>query len=195
MHGNRFSVTLQTQTAMAYVRQRTTKAGVQSTALVESYRDGKGRPRQRLLANLHGEPDTLRALAKLAAQRDFLRKEMEASTTDVMHANQFYEIVTQKTLHGHKYSAPERKEIDGLMRDRDRLLKRLAKVERDLATIANDGAIIKKHCTAAPDEIQAAIKAYKKELRDAECMVLGLEINLKGMMLKDAKAKLRRLSI
>jgi hypothetical protein len=177
---------------MPHVRQRITKAGSASTALVESYRDGEGRPRQRLLANLHGEPDTLRALAKLAAQRDFLRKEKEASATDVMHANQFYEIVTQKTLHGHRYSAPERKEIDGLMRQRDRLLKRLAKIEGDLATIAKDGAIIKKHCTAAPDEIQAAIKAYKLELRDAECLVLGLEMSL---MLKDAKAKLRRLSI
>jgi hypothetical protein len=78
------------------------------------------------------------------------------------------------------------------MRQRDRLLKRLAKIEGDLATIAKDGAIIKKHCTAAPDEIQAAIKAYKLELRDAECLVLGLEMSL---MLKDAKAKLRRLSI
>jgi hypothetical protein len=75
---------------MPHVRQRITKAGSASTALVESYRDGEGRPRQRLLANLHGEPDTLRALAKLAAQRDFLRKEKEASATDVMHANHFY---------------------------------------------------------------------------------------------------------
>ena len=177
---------------MPHVRQRITKAGSASTALVESYRDGEGRPRQRLLANLHGEPDPLRALAKLAAQRDLLRKEKETLATDQIQANQFYEIVTQKTLHGHRYSAPERKEIDGLMRDRDRLLKRLAKVERDLATIAKDGAIIKKHCTAAPDEIQAAIKAYKLELRDAECLVLGLEMSL---MLKDAKATLRRLSI
>ena len=48
---------------MAYVRKRTTKAGSVSTTLVESYRDETGRPRQRVLANLHGEPDTLRALA------------------------------------------------------------------------------------------------------------------------------------
>jgi hypothetical protein len=46
------------------VRKRTTKAGTVSTALVESYRDDQGRPRQRLIANLHGEPDPLRALAK-----------------------------------------------------------------------------------------------------------------------------------
>jgi hypothetical protein len=53
---------------MAYVRQRTTKTGAVSTALVESYRDAQGRPRQRLLANLHGEPDTLRALARLTVR-------------------------------------------------------------------------------------------------------------------------------
>jgi hypothetical protein len=179
---------------MPHVRQRITKAGSASTALVESYRDGEGRPRQRLLANLHGEPDPLRALAKLAAQRDLLRKEKETMAIDQIQANQFYEIVTQKTLHGHRYSAPERKEIDGLMRARERLLKRLAKVEADLATIAKDGAIIKKHCTATPDEIQAAIKAYKQELSEAEAMVLGLEFALKEQM-RPAKAKLRRLSI
>ena len=54
---------------MAYVRQRITKAGTVSTALVESYRDGQGEPRQRVLVNLHGEPDTLRALARLTVRR------------------------------------------------------------------------------------------------------------------------------
>ena len=47
---------------MAYFRQRITKAGTVSTALVESYRDGQGEPRQRVLVNLHGEPE--RALAR-----------------------------------------------------------------------------------------------------------------------------------
>jgi hypothetical protein len=59
-----------------------------------------------------------------------------------------------------------------------------------LATIAKDGAIIKKHCTATPDEIQAAIKAYKAELSRAEALTLGLEFGF-----KDAKAKLRRVSM
>jgi hypothetical protein len=60
---------------MTYIRRRNTKAGSVSTALVESYRDEKGRPRQRLLANLHGEPDTVSALAKLEFKRDALRNE------------------------------------------------------------------------------------------------------------------------
>jgi chromosome segregation ATPase len=179
---------------MAYVRRRTTKAGAVSTALIESYRNGSGQPRQRLLANLHGEPDTLTALAKLAAQRETLRKEREALATDKMTADEFYEAVTQNALQGRQYGAPERKEIDDLMRKRERLLRRLAKVEADLASIQKDGAIIKKHCSATPDEIQAAVRAYKKELDDAECMVLGLEYGLR-VQLKEAKAKLRRMSI
>src|SRR2546423_1576536 len=60
---------------MTYIRRRNTKAGSVSTALVESYRDEKGRPRQRLLANLHGESDTVSALAKLEFHRDALRNE------------------------------------------------------------------------------------------------------------------------
>jgi hypothetical protein len=175
---------------MAYTRRRTTKAGAISTALVESYRDEKGRPRQRLLANLHGEPDTLRALAKLAAQRETLRKEKEALATDAIEANKFYEIVTQKTLHGYQYSAPERKEIDGLMKKREHLLRRLAKVESDLATIQKDGAVIKKHCSATPDEIQAAIQAYKLELSDAETAMEGAKF-----VYKLTKATFRRMSI
>jgi hypothetical protein len=59
---------------MPYVRTRTTKAGATSTTLVEAYRDEKGRPRQRVLANLHGEPDALSALVKLAYQREELQK-------------------------------------------------------------------------------------------------------------------------
>jgi hypothetical protein len=51
------------------------KAGSVSTALIEAYRDKNGRPRQRVLANLHGEPTTLRALAKLAVTHDLLLEE------------------------------------------------------------------------------------------------------------------------
>jgi hypothetical protein len=66
---------------MAYVRKRTTKAGSPSTTLVEAYWDRCGRPRQRVLTNLHGEPDMLRALAKLAIMHEGLseqRKEEHA---------------------------------------------------------------------------------------------------------------------
>jgi hypothetical protein len=85
---------------MAYIRTRTAKGGTISTTLVEAYRDEQGRPRQRVLANLHGETGLLKALAKLAAQREALRKEKEALAADAVAANKFYEIVTQKTLSG-----------------------------------------------------------------------------------------------
>jgi hypothetical protein len=179
---------------MAYVRRRTTKAGTLSTALVESYRDEQGHPRQRLLVNLHGETSALKALAKLAACRDALRKEKESLAADRPDADKFYEIVTQNSLHGRRYSASERKEIDGLMRQREFLLKRLAKIERDLATIQKDGAIIKHHCNATPDEIQTAIRAHKQKHHEAEALVLGLEIGL-NLQIREAKAALRRLSI
>ena len=178
---------------MSYVRQRTTQAGAASTALVESYRDATGRPRQRLLANLHGEPDTLHALAKLAALRDMLRKEKETLAADAVHANTFYETVTQETLHGHRYSASERKEIDGLLRKREKLLRRIAKIERTLAAIEKDGAIIKQHCTAAPDEVQTAIQTFKRKHQDAECLILGMEFAHKQQT-REAKAAFRRMS-
>jgi hypothetical protein len=173
--------------------RETTRAGTISTALVEAYRDKQGRPRQRVLANLRGEPEPLKALAKLAAQREVLRKEGKVLVAEAEAANQFYEVVTQNALHGFQYSAEQRKEIDDLMRQRERLLKRLAKVEASLAAIEKDGIIIKKHCTASPDEIQAAIWAYKTELRDAEALVFGLELAANDE-LKRAKAALRRLS-
>lgn len=176
---------------MAYIKTRA-RAGSVSTALVEAYRDQKGRPRQRVLVNLHGEPDVLSALAKLAAQRAALLKEKGALAADAVDANKFYEVVTLNSLQGKQYSASERKEIDALMRRRDRLLARMVKVEVDLTTIQKDGVVIKQHCSATPDQIQEAIKAHKKKRSDAEAMALGMEYGLR-LQLKEAKANLRRL--
>jgi hypothetical protein len=44
-------------------------------------------------------------------------------------ADKFYEAVTLNSLQGRQYSASERKEIDALMRQRDRLLARMPKIE------------------------------------------------------------------
>jgi hypothetical protein len=60
--------------------------------------------------------------------------------------------LTEKVLHGHQYGAAERKKIDRLMRRREILLKRFGRIERDLAAIERAGAVIKKHCTATPNE-------------------------------------------
>jgi hypothetical protein len=78
------------------------------------------------------------------------------------------------------------------MRQRDRLLVHMAKIEADLATIQKDGVVIKKHCLATPDQIQDAIKAYKQKQHEAEALCLGMEYGLR-LQLKKEKAKLRRL--
>jgi hypothetical protein len=177
---------------MAFVRTRGTTA-----TLIEAYRDENGRPRQRLLANLHGEPDTLSALAKLAARRKALRTELDALRQEEINANQFYSMFTGKVLAGHQYSAAKRKEIDQLLRKRERLLARITEIEAALAVIEKDGAVIKKHCDASPAEVQAAVQRFQKKFRDAETLAetlkLGLEYALREQS-KGAKAKLRRLS-
>jgi hypothetical protein len=163
---------------MAHVRTRATKAGLVSTALVESYRNENGEPRQRLLANLHGEPDTLSALAKLAARREELRKEK-----DKLGATEF------PTKDGEIVPAAQRVF--------DRLVRRIERIEADLAVLQKDGAVIKKHCAATPEEVQAAIQAYKLKLRNDENLVKGLALSaaLGKIRHGTAMAKLKRVSI
>jgi hypothetical protein len=172
---------------MAFVRTRGT-----TTTLVEAYRDTNGRPRQRLLANLHGEPDTLSARAKLAVRRKALQTELAALRQDEVDTDPYYRAFTEGVLAGRQYSAAERKKIDPLLRQRDRLLARITAIEAALAVIKKDGAIIQKHCDASPAEVQEAIKRFQKKFDDAETLSLGLEYALQQS--KEAKAKLRRLS-
>jgi hypothetical protein len=150
---------------MPFVRSRATKAGTISTALVESYRDEKGKPRQRTLANLHGAPDPMHALAKLAAQRDRLRKERAELEPDIPHLEKFCETVTLATLNGHVFSPIERKEANSLLEACKRLLKRIEEIDSRLAQIQKDGATIKRYCTASPDEIRAAVREYTADLK------------------------------
>ena len=70
------------------------------------------------------------------------------------------------------------------------MIKRAGKVDVALARIAKDGAAIKKHCDASPAEIQAAIRKYKKALRDSEALTAGLDFGH-----KQAKKERRRFSI
>jgi hypothetical protein len=79
------------------------------------------------------------------------------------------------------------------MAARKRMLKRMAQVYAALAAIQRDGAVIKKHCSVTPEEIQAAIQAYRERQRNAQYLVIGLEFAGKEQ-LKEAKAALRRLS-
>ena len=158
------------------------------TSLVEAYRDAAGRRRQRVLANLRGTSSPLDALAKLAGLRERFRKEKDVLST-LKDADEFYERLTTVTSEGRRFSKAERKEIDGLLRGREKLLRRQHRIETDIARTQKDGAVVKKHCDASANEIQAAIRRYKNDLENAEAAALGSEY-----FHKEAKRELRRLA-
>ena len=153
---------------MAYIRQRTTKAGSVSTTLVESYRDEMGRPRQRILANLHGEPDTLRALAKLAVTHDLLFRLREEEHADPDKQGAGFVLITERALTKHNH--------------------RVAQINRQLAVIKRELAVIDKHCSASDDEFQEAVQRYKEGYCKAFEQSMGLAIAR-----KQADAALRRM--
>src|SRR5262245_35857587 len=116
---------------MAYVRTRTSMAGTVSTALMKAYRDDQGRPRQRLIVNLHGEPDALCALAKLTYMRKRLVDEWNESVT-----------TKDKTSNaGWRW-------------------RREKQIDRGLAVIERDKAILEKHCSVSAEELYTAMDAF-----------------------------------
>jgi hypothetical protein len=119
---------------------------------------------------------TSAALGRLAALRDRLRKERAGLETEHPDAEKFYETVTLDTLHGRVWSAEERKQIDPVLKARNRLLKRVAKIDAELARIQHEGVAIKKHCTASADEIRAEAAKHVKKLHDAETLELGMKL-------------------
>jgi hypothetical protein len=162
-------------TTMPHIVKRTTKAGSLSTAFVEAYRDDQGRPRKRLLANLHGETDLLRALAKVALLREALRKER----TELSEAlDRFDDIVCAHPM----------EQFDRIVRAKDQAATRLKRVDSQLAAIQRDGVAIKKHCAATASQVQEAIRGLKNEIRDLEYAQLGAAFHQ-----EQARAKLRRL--
>ena len=153
---------------MAYVRTRTTEAGSVSTTLVETYRDETGRPRQRILANLHGEPDTLRALAKLAVMHEFLLWQRGEEHAKPSKEGAGFVLVTERALTEHS--------------------RRLAQINHQLAAIEQEIAVINQHCTASDDEFQQAVQSYRQEYCKAVERAVGL-----AMARKQADAMLRRM--
>jgi hypothetical protein len=152
---------------MAYVRTRTTRAGTVSTTLVEAYRDETGRPRQRVLANLHGEPDTLRALAKLAVTHDALSMAGDEGAEPAKEGAGFV-LITDRALTKHD--------------------RHIARVDRQLAAIEREMAVISEHCTASDDAFQEARRRYCEDYCRAVERVVGV-----GIERKLALAALRRL--
>jgi hypothetical protein len=118
-----------------------------SAALVESHRQD-GKIRHRLIANLHGAESLVAALGWLAAKNEAVRKERAELEPSIPH-------ITTAVRNGHVWSADERKEIDRLLRDRKRLLKRMTAIGKQLERIQREGTAIKKHCAATADEIGA----------------------------------------
>ena len=134
-----------------------------STALVESYRQD-GKIRHRLIANLHGAESLVAALGWLAAKNEAVRKERAELEPSIPHAEEFYQVITTAVRNGHVWSAEERKEIDRLLRDRKRLLRRMTAIDKQLERIQREDAAIKKHCTATADEIRAEAHKHAKKL-------------------------------
>jgi hypothetical protein len=157
---------------MPYIRTRKTKAGSISTTLVEAYRDA-GRPRQRVLANLHGEPDMLSALGKLAMMRRGLLNELERNPLETYEARESvkgagFVLRTERAVAKHD--------------------ARVAQIYRQLDAIDRDAAVIGRYCTASDDEIEAAAEAYRKRVLTALGKVMAL-----GSAKREADAELRRL--
>jgi hypothetical protein len=134
---------------MAYIRRRETSAGSVSTALVEAYRDNRGRPRQRLLANLHGEPDVLRALVKAVHRFTGLKEFIEQQR--VVAASGDY--------------------------DADLATRYFAKLDAKLKAIEREVEVLSAHCAASDDDIRAAAKEHHQALRDAEAEMLGVRLH------------------
>ena len=89
------------------------------------------------------------------------RAELEPS---IPHAEEFYQVITTAVRNGHVWSPDDRKEIDRLLRDRKRLLKRMTAIDKQLERIQREDAAIKKHCTASADEIRAEANKHAKKL-------------------------------
>lgn len=160
---------------MAFIRRRTTKNGVTSTALVESYRRA-GKPRHRILANLHGAASAAEALGRLAAERDGLRKERAKLEPHISNAQDWVDL--EEELFDLILGCEKRKEVDETLRWGKRLLKRIAEIDLRLARIQKEGVIIKKHCSAGPEEIRAHASRWAKHLYDMECFKLGQKFML-----------------
>jgi hypothetical protein len=103
---------------------------------------------------------------------------------NVEPVERFYQTITLNTLRGHVYSVEDRNDIDRLLKARKRLLNRIAAIDRKLADIAKEAAIIKPHCQASPDEIRALAGKCQKQIRNQAAFELGLRL-----MVSDQRAR------
>ena len=162
---------------MAYIRKRITKAGAVSTTLIEAYRDKQGRPRQRILANLHGQPTIAAALARLWVNAELLEGERNELAEELRDSSSAV--------------------LDGSGRPGALMVQfkpgmRLGAINAALAIIDREIAVLLEHLEASDEEVSAAIRTYRKALSDAACTVLGMEMTI-GLKHRKAKAALRHI--
>ena len=175
---------------MAFIRKRTTKNGVVSTALVEAYRSG-GKPKHRIIANLHGATTLAEAVGRLAAKRDRLKKERAALAADEPHVRELLQAVHENTyVRGITYTGDELRKVKRLQRQANRLLRRLPEIDAEIDQINIEGGMIKKHCIATADEIRAEAAKYVKQFDDDEARELAVKI----MGSKRGRAMLNKLA-
>jgi hypothetical protein len=144
-----------------------TKAGTVSTTLVEAYRDQRGRPRQRILANLHGESDPLRALAKLAVTHDSLSEQREKDHAEPSNQGAGFVLVSGRALTEYNH--------------------RIVQINRQLDLVERDMAALIEYCRPSDDEFREAVQRHKQEYCEAFERTL-----VTAIAHKQAKAALRR---
>ncbi len=141
---------------MPFVRRRTTSAGNIVTTLVESYRDDQGRPRQRVLANLHGADSADHALARLSAVRSRLKKELVEVEKEAVQVRAFQAGVAIKGF-GH-LTREELREVLSLNRAGNRILEREKRLKTAMKATQRDGSKLQRFRTWDDAAMQAAIK-------------------------------------
>lgn len=178
---------------MAFVRRRTTSGGTLVTTLMESYRDERGRPRQRTLANLHGADNADQALARLTAvgsRLDRLLQAIEAEAEAVGHA--------LAPLDGRRDAAlPWEARIErAALETRGRWLQgRGEQLRGSLAALESERSTLEAHRTWDDAKLRRAIEREGKALDSAAEAAVTERLAAKSLERRRAKSdtKLRQL--
>jgi hypothetical protein len=95
-------------------------------------------------------------LAKLAVNYDLLLGQREEGHAEPSSRGAGFVMVTERALTEHNH--------------------RVAQIDRQLATIKRELAVINEHCSASDDEFQEAVQRYRREYCEACERTLGLAI-------------------
>ncbi|MDJ0942164.1 MAG: hypothetical protein QNJ30_01775 [Kiloniellales bacterium] len=178
---------------MAFVRRRTTAGGTLVTTLMESFRDDRGRPRQRTLANLHGAESADQALARVVAvtaRLEELCRVIEADAKSVARAAASLDGGRDGEL------AWEARIERGALQSRKRWLRsRARQLRAALAALEGERRVLEAYRTWDDAELRRAIEREGKALDAAAKAAVGERLAAKSLERRQAKsdAKLRQL--